>query len=109
MTPYPKSPPLIEAPKKSVRVQGNVLLDNSLTILKLSYTFSNVLDNSEKYLGPQICTILDLLLFSREKRSVAHHSGLVNQVVTTALTIDLHTKQEDSINSFLKVYLARVL
>ncbi|KAG9068330.1 hypothetical protein KI688_010596 [Linnemannia hyalina] len=62
----------------------------------------------ERYLGIHICTIQGLLLFANESRTIAQRTGLVNQAINMACIITVHSRQDESINSIMKAYLARL-
>ncbi|KAF9119998.1 hypothetical protein BGX30_003431 [Mortierella sp. GBA39] len=62
----------------------------------------------ERYLGTHICTIQGLLLFANGNRTIAQRTGLVNQAINMACTIGVHSRQDESINSIMKAYLARL-
>ncbi|GJJ74386.1 hypothetical protein EMPS_06744 [Entomortierella parvispora] len=62
----------------------------------------------KKFLTTHICTVQALLFFAIGHKSPAQRSAFISQAITMALDMGLHTRLDDTVNSFMRSYRARI-
>jgi len=79
------------------------------TNVNMSISFFVVIALLEKkFLTTHICTVQALLFFAIGHKSPAQRSAFISQAITMALDMGLHTRLDDSVNTFMRSHRARV-